>query len=581
MSDRPKESIEPQITKKRMKLKTKLILLAAIPLLGLAAVIATFYLRTSALETAVHLTTTESSVYAALAHEMQVNVIQVQQFLQDVSATRATDGLDTGFKEAAAQKAEFLERAKKFADQYERENDAASLKQINALVADFNAYFEAGSTMAAAYVKDGPAGGNKQMADFDKVATRIQEGLEVFVKQQTDEFDNALNDVEKSSHKTAMAVLFGGLILTVGTISFAFFSIRSITKSLRSIAGQVTENTSCVSASSAELSSASQIVAEGASEQAASLEETSASLEEIASMTKRNAENAANGSSLGKQTRESAATGLTRISELSRTLDSIKVAVAEMQSAVAESQTSSQEISKIIKTIDEIAFQTNLLALNAAVEAARAGEAGAGFAVVADEVRALAQRSAQAARDTSDKIEVAVKRSELGGIASSKVGKSLTEVESSAQSIQQVFTGIVNQIKALDEVIAQVASASHEQTQGINEVNMAVSQMDKVTQSNAAAAEENAASASTLNSQSSHLLKAVNALEALIEGQGSTPARQGSAQGAGYAKSPRSSNRMAKDRDVAGGFMDQDATTDSTENRKMSNESFVGQVGGF
>jgi methyl-accepting chemotaxis protein len=145
-------------------------------------------------------------------------------------------------------------------------------------------------------------------------------------------------------------------------------------------------------------------------------------------------------------------------------LNTIKTAVAEMQSAVAETQSSSQEISKIIRTIDEIAFQTNLLALNAAVEAARAGEAGAGFAVVADEVRALAQRSAQAAKDTADKIEVAVKRSELGGVASTKVVKSLTEVETTAQSIQQVFNGIVTQIKALDEVIAEIAAASKEQS---------------------------------------------------------------------------------------------------------------------
>lgn len=280
----------------------------------------------------------------------------------------------------------------------------------------------------------------------------------------------------------------------------------------------------------------SQTVAEGASEQAASLEETSASLEEIASMTKRNSENATNAANLGRQSRESADAGLARIAELGATLNTIKSAVGEMQAAVSEMQTSSQQVAKIIKTIDEIAFQTNLLALNAAVEAARAGEAGMGFAVVADEVRALAQRSAQAAKDTSEKIEAAVKRSELGGVASSKVVKSLTEVETTAQSIQQVFNGIVGQIKSLDDVIAEIAAASKEQSQGVGEVNLAVSQMDKVTQSNAAAAEENAAAANEMNGQARTLQEAASRLEAVVSGASahqSTPQTFAAAKPAG------------------------------------------------
>jgi methyl-accepting chemotaxis protein len=443
----------------------------------------------------------------------------VQQFLQDVSATRGLDGLDDGFKNAAAQRDEFLAGLKRFKEMYEREQDSVHLKEVAELEEAFARYYQAGHGMASVYVKEGPTAGNKLMAEFDKAASSLTEALELFVQQQTDELKNSLTAVEVSSHKTALAALFGGVLLTVGTVLLAFYSIRSIVGPLQKIASQVGENAGSVSASAGELSAASQTVAEGASEQAASLEETSASLEEISSMTKRNADNASNGSQLGKQARESAAAGLNRIADLSHTLDSIKSAVTEMQSAVAETQSSSQEISKIIKTIDEIAFQTNLLALNAAVEAARAGEAGMGFAVVADEVRALAQRSAQAAKDTADKIESAVKRSELGGVASTKVVKSLAEVATTAQSIQQVFTGIVTQIKSLDEVIAEIAAASKEQNQGISEVNMAVSQMDKVTQSNAAAAEENAASAATLNSQSNRLLAAVSSLHEVIEGQ--------------------------------------------------------------
>lgn len=309
------------------------------------------------------------------------------------------------------------------------------------------------------------------------------------------------------------------VLLGVAGVGFHFFSERFVSAPLNKAINNIGLGASQVLSASSELSATSQKLAEGASEQAASLEETSASLEEIDSMTKRNSDSAELGVKLSKEARETAAAGLDRISELSHTLDSIKLAVAEMQATVAESQASSQEISKIIKTIDEIAFQTNLLALNAAVEAARAGDAGMGFAVVADEVRALAQRSAQAARDTSNKIESAVKRSERGGVASSKVVKSLSEVEATAQSIQQVFTGIVNQIKSLDGVIAEIAAASKEQSQGISEVNMAVSQMDKVTQTNAASAEENAGSSEEMNAQAVTLQGIVGELQTVVTGQ--------------------------------------------------------------
>ncbi len=312
-----------------------------------------------------------------------------------------------------------------------------------------------------------------------------------------------------------------GLGVTVGA-GIGWSVIRATTRSIQNVADRLSAGASQTTAAAQEVSGASHALAEGASEQAASLEETSASLEEISSMTKRNAENATTGANLGRQTRESAATGLNRIGELSRTLEAIKTAVGEMQAAVTEMQSSSQQVSKIVKTIDEIAFQTNLLALNAAVEAARAGEAGMGFAVVADEVRALAQRSAQAAKDTTTRIEDAVKRSELGGVASTKVVKSLGEVEVTAQSLQQVFTGIVTQIKSLDEVLAEIAAASKEQSQGVGEVNMAVSQMDKVTQSNAAAAEENAGAAQELNTQARTLKEVVAHLEQIVTGTGTS-----------------------------------------------------------
>ena len=179
--------------------------------------------------------------------------------------------------------------------------------------------------------------------------------------------------------------------------------------------------------------------------------------------------------------------------------------MAEMTTAMNAIKASSDDIAKIIKTIDEIAFQTNILALNAAVEAARAGEAGMGFAVVADEVRSLAQRCAQAAKETATKIEDAVQKSAHGAEISAKVAKSLEE--------------IVTKARQVDEMAGEVASASREQTQGIEQVNTAVAQMDKVTQSNAATAEESASAAEELNAQADALKDAVAELLQMVDGR--------------------------------------------------------------
>ncbi len=231
-------------------------------------------------------------------------------------------------------------------------------------------------------------------------------------------------------------------------------------------------------------------VAEGSAAQASSLEETSATLEEIAGMTRANADNAARAQHSAADTRTAAEQG----SEQMRRLDE----------AMAALRTSSQDVTRIIKTIDEIAFQTNILALNAAVEAARAGEAGAGFAVVAEEVRNLAQRSAAAARETTEKITHSGARTAAGATISGEVGKTLE--------------GILAKARDLETIVDSIATASREQNTGIGQITTAVHQIDKVTQNNAAAAEETAAAAQELERRSLAFKQATHNLRTLVTG---------------------------------------------------------------
>jgi methyl-accepting chemotaxis protein len=278
--------------------------------------------------------------------------------------------------------------------------------------------------------------------------------------------------------------------------------VRSINRSLRATIAVLTQSAHQITSAADRVSSSSQSLAKGASEQAASVEETSASLEELASMTRLNAEHAQKAKDLARQARAAADRGSGDMQAMAAAMDAIKG--------------SSDDVAKILKTIDEIAFQTNILALNAAVEAARAGEAGMGFAVVAEEVRRLAQRSAQAAKETAAKIDGAIGNTAQGVEISGKVASALKD--------------IVAKTREVDELAAQVAAASGEQTQGITQINAAVGQMDRVAQGNAASADESAAAATGLGSQAEAMRNSVVDLQALVGGgayeqdQGMAPA---------------------------------------------------------
>jgi methyl-accepting chemotaxis protein len=283
---------------------------------------------------------------------------------------------------------------------------------------------------------------------------------------------------------TLAAVLAG----VAGAAGLGFYLVTAFKTQLGHLIHEISQGAEQVASAASQISSASQSLAQGTSQQAASLEETSASTEEINSMAKRNSENSHSAADLVKASEQ-------RFADTNRSL-------TEMVGAMSEINTSSDKISKIIKVIDDIAFQTNILALNAAVEAARAGEAGMGFAVVADEVRNLAQRCAQAARDTAVLIEESIAKSNGG--------------QEKVQQVAKAISAITEQSTQVKTLVDEVHLGSQEQSRGIDQIGKTMVQMEQVTQKAAASAEESASAAEELTAQSAALKDIVHRLTAVL-----------------------------------------------------------------
>ncbi len=312
------------------------------------------------------------------------------------------------------------------------------------------------------------------------------------------------------------------VVLAVGLVLVCTRQLgRSIAGPVMSTTNELFDEARKSAEEAASLRLAAATVAEGSAAQAASLEETSSTLEEVSGMTRTNVEHAAR----AQQSAATARTAAEKGAEQMRRLDEAMAALRE----------SSRDVTRIIKTIDEIAFQTNLLALNAAVEAARAGEAGAGFAIVADEVRTLAQRCAAAARETTDKITHSGERTATGTALGTEVGQTLAD--------------ILGKVRELETTVAAIASASREQSAGIGQITTASHQIDKVTQANAASAQETAASAEQLEHRARSFMQASRHLQEVVLGRAAALPSDVASALATASLAPPPADRLSRGRD--------------------------------
>jgi methyl-accepting chemotaxis protein len=360
----------------------------------------------------------------------------------------------------------------------------ALLASVDSDLDKYSTCFEQASSMAAAgRVMAGLA---LYRGTGSPIGTHMENTTQEYIAFQKEQLASAESS---ASAQIASARWLSVIFVTIGLAAVALITlvVRKITVQLRTLTSNLSDGASQIAGGSGQVSSASQTLAQGASEQAASLEETSASAEEITAMTRQNAAN----------------TG--QVAQLMTTVDHCvsegNSTLGLMIASMKQINASSDKISKIIKVIDEIAFQTNILALNAAVEAARAGQAGAGFAVVADEVRNLAQRSAQAAKDTAALIEESIATSNEGSTQLQKVADVVGSITEAATKVKVL--------------VDEVNIGSHEQAKGIEEIARSLTEMERVTQSTAAAAEQSASASEQMSAQAQSMSQIVDQLRVM------------------------------------------------------------------
>ena len=469
----------------------------------------------------------EVTQLTALTADLNLSIVQVQQWLTDISATRAAEGYDDGFAEAKTyfEKTQVLIKDLKSSKQ-------TSNEELEALSKGIAHFYDIGQKMAWHYIKDGHTGGNAYMGTFDGASEDLQKILVPFFTKM-DNLQKSLN----SEITNELDLLIKTIIITfIGMALFVAFTLIVLSRWLSSV---IKEKTHTLSTSVEQLISTSHQLGDKAhsmndvvSNQASSLQESVSSLEEISSMVQKSADAANNSMKISMESSDAAIRGKKTVEDMT---DSIGQIAKSNNVIMEEIQKSNEEISLIVnviaqigektKVINDIVFQTKLLSFNASVEAARAGEHGKGFAVVAEEVGNLAAMSGKAALEISEMLENSIK--EVTNTVESTKGKIATLVEEGKQKVDRGIETAHECDEALDEImknvnlvndkVKEIAASSSEQSIAVNEVNAAIGELDRSTNESTTISNETLSMSKTINGQTESVKDVIVGLTQLID----------------------------------------------------------------
>ena len=474
------------------------------------------------------------------AHQLKLTVVQVQQWLTDISATRGLDGLNDGFDEAennAQQFRQLIEELKSL--------DEANAERYQAMLPVFDDYYAVGKQMAQAYVEQGPAGGNQMMAQFDEVAAKMSEQVDGFLADVSEQTEARLMAQEESAVSAQYSIGIGSVIVFAGILAVYAIMARALgylpkavaelervadgdltsslqvnrhdeigdlLRGIQSMRGQLHEIVTKITHSTVQLSTASEQILTTTTQTSANIqrgqsetEQVATAMEEMTATVQEVARNTADTAHAAHEANNEATDGLKVVSQSNQAIEQLASQIGSTSDIIHQVEQDSEGISSVLDVIRGVAEQTNLLALNAAIEAARAGEQGRGFAVVADEVRTLASRTQQSTEEIHNMIDQLQSGSRQAVQAMNQSHEQTQSVVEYSDAVGKSLAAIAAAVERISGMSSQISSAADEQNSVAADVSRSIVQVSDLSSQNATAAEQITASSQSLAQMSAEL----------------------------------------------------------------------------